>query len=260
MSGLVRMCAVFLLGAALSGCAPRRADLVLDTASVPAAELVRLMSENDDRIAGLAGSGSVAFESPEMSGSAFFTVHLRKPDSLLIRFEGPFGMDAGFFFLSRTTCVMYNRLDNLALTGVPTTAGIRSIIPLDLTVDQIVDAFTGTFRPPVDTPPDEYAIDGDRFLLRYNSPTERQTLLVDPASRLVTRYLVERAGRTVFEAEASLPEDQDGLFAPRRIVATLPTQAGRLSIYYSSLTLNPSALSFAHTIPASARLRPLTPP
>ncbi len=260
MSILFRLWVVLLTVLALSGCAPHRADLLLDTGRVPAGELARIIRDNDARVTGLSGSGSVAFESSELSGSVFFTISLRKPDSLLIRFEGPFGMDAGFFFLSRSSYVIYNRLENVAFTGVPTAAGIRSVLPLSLTVDELIDAFTGTFRLPGGAEPSVYSIEGNLFRLRYDSPEESKTFWVDPSSRLVTRYRSESGGSPVFEAEASLPVEQDDRCAPRQIIASFPLQSGRLSVYYSSITLNPAELSFTYTIPRSAQRRTFTKP
>ena len=97
-----------------------------------------------------------------MGGSVFFTLALKKPDSLLIRFEGPFGLDVGFLFLSRSQYVMFNRMENQVIYGEPSDAGIRWAIPVDLTVDQILDAFTGSFRFPAGEP-SRYTMDDDSF-------------------------------------------------------------------------------------------------
>ncbi len=251
MRALLRTGILIVSGTILAGCASTRPDLPLDTNLVSAPELIRRVSENTAGIVTLTGSGSVSFESPELAGSVFFTVTMRKPDSMLIRFEGPFGLDAGFLFLSRARYVMYNRMENRVISGVPSDAGIRWGIPLDLTVDQILDAFTGTFTFPHTMPPAQYVIDGDHFRLTYNHSSGAESFWVDPATSLVTRY--EKSG-TPFGvvAETSLPEKQENHRIPRQITLVFPESGRRLSVYYSSLTVNPGHVSFAHGIPRSA--------
>src|SRR5512135_1065837 len=94
-----------------SSCAPRRAEVALSTATVSAPMLVDLVEARSDRLRSLVGKGSVTFESPEVGGSAFFELALKKPDSLLVRFEGPFGMTVGTLFLCPQKFVMYNSME-----------------------------------------------------------------------------------------------------------------------------------------------------
>lgn len=256
--GGIQRAGILLAAILLAGCAPQGGALLLDTARVPAPAVVARVAANGAAIASLTGSGSVSFEGPEMAGSVFFTVALKKPDSLLLRFEGPFGLDAGFFFLSRSRYVMFNRLENQVLTGDPGDAGIRWAIPVDLTVDQILDAFTGSFRFPAGREPDRYVRDGDHFLLSYDGDGTRESFWVDPATALVTRYQREGGGSPVF-AETSAAEDQDGFVMPRRIALAFPSEGRRLSVYYNALTFNPESLSFRYVIPSTARIRTLTP-
>ncbi|MCC6397294.1 MAG: DUF4292 domain-containing protein [Bacteroidetes bacterium] len=251
MTTLHRLCLLGVFGGFLIGCASTTEKLLLDADRTPAAEVIRRSSGNAAGITGMSGTGSVTFESPEMAGSVFFTIAMRKPDSMLIRFEGPFGMDAGFFFLSRSRYLMYNGMENRVFSGVPTDAGVRWGIPLDLTVDQILDAFTGTFRFPQGMDPAQYAVDGDYFRLTYRHADGNESFWVDPATSLVARY--ERTGGAFgIRAETSLPEEQGRQRMPRQITVEFPDTGRRLSVYYSSLSMNPGELSFKYTVPRSA--------
>jgi hypothetical protein len=253
-SGMLRAGVMLVLGALLAGCSPHAAELVLDTQRVPPATVVARVASNGAGITALTGSGSVSFEGPEMAGSVFFTLALKKPDSLLIRFEGPFGLDAGFLFLSRSQYVMFNRLENQVMMGDPSDAGIRWAIPVDLTVDQILDAFTGSFRFPVGKTPARYTTDDDQFLLSYEHKATTETFWVDPATALVTRYRREGDGNAVI-AQTSLPEEQGGLRMPREISLAFPQQGRQLSVYYNELTFNPGSVSFRYTVPRTAQVR-----
>ncbi len=206
-------------------------------------------------IRSMSASGSVTFESPEAAGSAFFRLALKKPDSLLLRLEGPFGIDVGFFFLSADRFVLYNRMENTVAQGRPDRGAIRSVIPFDLTTEEIISAFSGTFSlPPQSSLLASYVADGDRFVLTYMRGTDSCSYWVDPETNLVMRYQVrDRSGRVEVDAEASAVTEQDDLYAPRRVTVTFPSQDRQLSIYYSALTLNPPSLSFGHSVPRGAR-------
>ena len=99
---------------------------------MPPSFLLPRVTTRAEQIQSLEGSGTVTFESPEMAGSVFFRVSLKKPDSLLLKFDGPFGIDAGFFFLSKRTFVMYNRFENTVTAGSPDEQSIRKVIPFAL--------------------------------------------------------------------------------------------------------------------------------
>lgn len=249
-----RALAVVCLGAMLAGCSPKAAELVLDTNQVPPAAVVSRVTANASRITTLTGSGTVSFEGPGMGGSAFFTLALKKPDSLLIRFEGPFGLDAGFLFLSRSQYVMFNRMENTVYTGDPSRGGIRWAIPFELSVEQVLDAFTGAFRFPAGAVPGRYAVDDEHFLLSYTAQRDTQMFWVDPATALVTRYSRMGNGVSVW-AETSRPMEEDGMRMPREITLSFPAEGRQLSVYYNDLTLNPSELSFRYAVPRTAQIR-----
>jgi len=238
-------------------CAPKPAELILDTAQVSPARIAEMLAQHDARLHSLAGKGTITFESPELSGSVFFTVSLKKPDSLLLQFEGPFGMDVGFLFASRERYVMYNALENQVVRGVSTAAGIRSVIPFDLTFDQLLDMLTGTFRLPQETPPQTFRVEDEWFYLVYPRSGDTTAYWIDPRSVTVAKYRMSGKMGTLMEAETSMPEEQDDLIAPRLISVSFPETRRQLSVYYSDLTLNPGILTFTYAIPRSARTRVL---
>lgn len=254
MIGPTRPVAVLILSAVLAGCSPKAAELVLDTRQVPPATVVSRVTANASRVMALTGSGTVTFESPGMGGSAFFTLTLKKPDSLLIKFEGPFGLDAGFLFLSRSRYVMFNRMENIVYTGDPSSGGIRSIIPFELNVEDVLDAFTGAFRFPSGAAPTRYSVDDERFLLSYSAPRDTQTYWVDPTTALVTKYTRKGSGVSIF-AETSRSTEQDGMTMPREVTLSFPSDGKQLAVYYDDLTLNPSSVSFQFVVPRTAQIR-----
>ena len=195
----------------LSSCAPRRSEVGLRPSETPPSTLVGLVDAADEKLVTLAGRGTISFESPENAGSASFDLSLRKPDSLLVAFEGPFGIDVGTLFLSRQQFVMYNSMENRVTTGVPTPRAIRSVVPFDLTYEQILDAFTGAF--PVaekESTPLSYTVDDEQLRLVYGCGNDSCSYWIDPADLLVRRYVRQNSrGEVLMEATTSgLIEDQ----------------------------------------------------
>jgi outer membrane lipoprotein-sorting protein len=238
-----------------AACSPRQADVVLTTAAVSPSSLLQRIDARGERIQSLEGSGTVTFESPEAAGSVFFHISLKKPDSLLLRFDGPFGIDAGFFFLSRKLFVMYNRFENTVTDGSPDERSIRGVIPFAMSSDEILNAFAGSFTVPTKgTAPLRYTVEEDRYYLEYRSPDDFRHYWIDPENDLITKYSVsDTTGRVLVEAIGERTTEQDGITVPRLITVTFPADKRRVSIFYSQIVLNPSALSFAYAVPSGAR-------
>ncbi|HTR99889.1 MAG TPA: DUF4292 domain-containing protein [Bacteroidota bacterium] len=242
-----------LLAAGAAGFSCSTHTAVTDVNAVPAEVLASRVRARDAALESMAGRGSVAFESPDRAGSAFFELALRKPDSLLVTLRGPLGIGAGFLFLSRSRYVMYNSMENRVVTGVPSAAAIRSVIPLDLTFDQIMDAFTGGFAVPAAAPL-RYTVDDGKYLLVYAKGGGTESFWIDPEYDLVVRYeLHDAAGAILMQAESSQVVTQDRSCAPRHVTVDFPDEGRHLSIHYSSLDLNAEDLSFAYSVPPGAR-------
>jgi catechol 2,3-dioxygenase-like lactoylglutathione lyase family enzyme len=238
---------------AFTSCAPGSARLALDT-TLTSSSLVRAAVAG--RTAGLrtlAGRGSIAFATPEMSGTAAFTSALRRPDSLLVLLEGPLGIDVGSLFISRERYVVVNTMENRVFTGDPRAATLRSLLPVDLPAGQILDAFAGIFMLP-EGEPDSFSIEEGMFRLSYRCEPHRCEFWVDPDEQFVRRYRRTGAdGRTILEAScAAITRDGDATVA-RRVTVRFPAEDRQISIAYSDVALNTDDLSFAFTIPPGAR-------
>jgi len=250
-----RLLSLPVLAALLLSCAPKRAEVTLSTEATPAPLLLKLVAERSALISTLVGGGIVSFESPELDGSASFESNLKKPDSLLVKFEGPFGIDVGTFFLCKNQYIMYNSFENTVTVGNPHSAAIRSLIPFELTPEQILNAFAGVFviaQP--ETELKGYTIDDDLFRLTYACGSNTCEYWVDARYLLVTRFEQHDANNTLLvEARAYAFVEQETAAAARRVQITFPQQGRRLSIAYNSMKLNTPETDFRFSIPANAK-------
>ncbi len=240
------------IGTAVYSCSPRTAAVGTETETTPASVIAGRVRQRAAGLSSMAGRGSVSFETPDRAGSAFFDLSLRKPDSLLMTFEGPFGIGAGFLFLSRQKFVMYSSMDNRAVSGVPGPAAIRSVIPVDLTFDQIMSAFTGGFNIP-DAVPVRYTVDDGKYLLVYALGDRTHSYWIDPEYDCVVRYEVHAAGGGILmEVESTQILSRGDACAPRHVTVDFPDEGRRLSIHFTALDLNAGDLSFVYSVPAGA--------
>ena len=248
----LRLFLILAAGTSVYSCSPRTAAVGTDAETTPASVVAGRVRHREAALASMTGRGSVSFETPDRAGSAFFDLSLRKPDSLLKTFEGPFGIGAGFLFLSRQKFVMYNSLDNRAVSGVPGPAAIRSVIPVDLTFDQIMSAFTGGFDIP-DAVPMRYAVDDGKYLLVYASGDRTHSYWIDPEYDCVVKYEVHAAGGGILmQVESTQVLCSGDACAPRHVTVDFPEEGRRLSIHFTTLELNAGDLSFLYSVPAGA--------
>lgn len=252
-----RLCFLPVLALLVVSCAPKRSELLLNTDATSPAILLNRLEEREAKLTTLVGRGIVTFDSPEMAGSASFLSNMKKPDSLLVTLAGPFGIEVGTLFLSREKYVMYNSLENSVATGDPTGAALRSVIPFELTPEQILNAFAGVFSIPYSEKELlGYTIEDDMFFLTYSCGKNTCRYWIDPRYLVVSRFEQRDAdGNLLVEARASSFTEQDDAVAARRIRITFPQQSRQLSIAYNSLTLNGGKTDFRFSIPSNAKPR-----
>lgn len=237
----------------LLSCAPREQGVLLDTQRTTAARLTELMHAKDRRVKTIAGRGTLSFETPSISGSAGFLLAMVKPDSMLVKLEGPFGLSVGLMFLSRDRFVMYNSFENTVTTGVPTAGALHTVIPVELSYDEAFSAFCGTIALP-DMPPSTYSVDDGRFLLTYVDGGRRSSYWIDPELLLVRRFtVVDGGGETIIDARTSGSFEADDASIPRRMVLSMPSTSRQLTVAFSSASLNDGVPSFAYAVPENAR-------
>ena len=239
----------------LSSCAPKRSEISLDTERVAASTLISLVEANERKVQSIVGRGIVSFESPRVAGSASFELSMKKPDSLLAVFEGPFGIDLGLLFLSRQKYVMYNSIENTVVTGVPNAGAIRSVIPFSLAYDQILSAFSGFFAIPSDLDNlRTYTVNEGQFLLSFTHADSTRNYWVDPAYLRVSRYeVLDSQQQLLLEVRCSNFIDQDEVNVPKRISIVFPLEERNISLYYSRVRLNDPNPAFDFSIPPNAR-------
>ena len=120
---------------------------------------------------------------------------------------------------------------------------------------EILNAFAGSFSIPLmAAAPLLYEQKDERYHLAYPAAGNVAHYWIDPETDLVTKYTVlDTAGQVLVEADGDRTIEKDGITIPRLITVSFPADKRRVSIFYSSIVLNPTEMSFACEVPAGAR-------
>ena len=219
-----------------------------------AAELAGLVGARHQALRTMVGSGTVAFRGPEGGGTGAFSMAFRRPDSLLVRVEGPFGIDIGTLFLSTHSYVFYNSLENVAYTGNPGDATMQSMLPVAMTPGEIMNAFTGSPDLPPGASEGVLTFTGDGPVLVCEDRAGSGTYRVDPALGVVARFERRNVDDAIVVAAefADFREEGDAV-VPAAVSITLPSRDTSLRVRYRRLSVNGEEPAFRFAVPSGAR-------
>ena len=237
----------------LNGCAPS-----LKTARespLAAGEILRRVHERNEAIRTLRGEGTITVEAPEGSNTGFFTASLKKPDSLLVEFKGPFGIQVGTLLLSRQHFIFFNRMENRAVLGRPDGRTLQSMFRLRMDFDQILNAFTGEFpeAPPADTLTG-FRVEENAYVLQYRNGGSSADYTIDGEAFVVRSYAVaDTPGDPAMTATAERVDNSAPVPMPRFLRVIFPRERRSITIAYDDIETNkPVDCSFV--LPARAQI------
>ncbi len=219
------------------------------------AELVhQQVRENQNRIRTMTGSGRITVETPTMAQNGSFEITLRKPDSLLVKLEGPFGMEVGAALITRKEFFFYNSLRNQLITGPTNTANLSRILRVNIGFEDIINLFGGgSFFPDDKLEADENGIDDDQFVLAYRHFNGTRRYFIDPTSLLIVKVEhLDQGDNLVIEQRYSNFRTVEDVSIPMRIRFIQHLEQRSLAISYSDLSINVDSLQLTFSVPSNA--------
>ncbi len=235
------------------GCAPAKRATRERTLS--ANEVISKVRERDDQIKTLKGDGSITIESPEASNSGSFDVDLKKPDSLRVEFNGPFGIHIGTLMLSSQQYVFYDARENQATVGKPSKETLRSMFHISLQLDELIKAFTGAFLSHHENDSlEHFSVIDDLYVLRYRTSKGMIEYRIDPDQYLVASFRsLDAQGKPDIVALSSRFDDEPVVAMPRLLRVIMPQERRSITIAYDDIHINvPAHCTF--TIPKQAEI------
>ncbi|MDD8019286.1 MAG: DUF4292 domain-containing protein, partial [Bacteroidota bacterium] len=170
----------------VAGCASHKEAIEIDR-SATSTEVMSMVNSLSNSLQTFSAEGSLSIDSPRLSQSAGFQLAVKKPDSLRIILEGPFGITVGQALITKEHFIAYNALQNSVYEG-KTSSGFAMMKGIDISPDVIVDAATGIRRFDDDqTQPDSFYISQNNYILKFLSLAGWKVYTVDGNSQRIIR-------------------------------------------------------------------------
>ena len=182
-------------------------------------------------------------------------MNLKKPDSLRLELNGPFGIHFGTLTLSREKFLFYNWTEKRAVVGKPDGKTLNSMFRLHMQFDEVLHAFTGEFPVPIGTDSMERSsVEQGFYVLRYRSVDGTKEYRIDGDSFIVSSYRVlDTTGEPTLSAFALQLDEGDPIVMPRLLRVVFPKDHRSVTIAYDDIHLNdPVVCSF--TLPKQAQV------
>ena len=244
-----------LLGAVfiLAGCASH-STVNLASRNVTSEEIHVAVRANQARIRSMTAEGKMTIETPEIAQSASFFLNLQKPDSVMIRIEGPFGIEVGAAIVTREEFLFYNILQNRVISGSTSPANLSRFLRVSITFEDMLTLFSGgSFSVGDAEDADNISVDDDHLIMGYHNGGLKRTYWVDPQTLLILKVqLLDSDGKLVLEQRFFNHKTVEGATVPFSVQVTQPRERRRVSIAYSDLQVNVPAGQFTINIPANA--------
>lgn len=223
---------------------------------IPIKEIKERVNQNSKRIESLEAYGTVAFDSPEQSGQGSIEVRIRKPDSVYISIDGPFGISVLKALITRTDFIYYNVQDNKVITGPSSEFNIGAILRLKVSFDDLINSFSGSFSFEENTDDSVEARQSEgNYLIQVRHNLQKKNYYVEPFNYSMSRYNVtDENEKKLLEVQYSKFSIIENINFPNEINISKPDKNQKIYLSYEQRELNKKDISFRIKYPKSAKV------
>lgn len=231
-----------------------------DLDKLPVKEIKQRVNNNSSLIETMEASGNIAFDSPEQSGQGWIEVRIKKPDSVFVKIEGPFGISIAQALITRYDFIYYNVQENKAILGPTNDINIGAILRIKVSFDELLSGFSGGFVL-VDSDKDSLDAGSENGLYTITAPRKPGTQMyyIDPTLYTVQKYnSLDEYQKTIVEVNYGnyFEENASGrtVYFPSSIKINNPGKKQSVYVDYINKTFNKSDIKFSIKIPKSAKV------
>jgi outer membrane lipoprotein-sorting protein len=226
---------------------------------LPSERLINKLEANRRKIKNFDGNGTITVNSKLFDNSATFRVVLEKPDSIYFTIMGPFGIELAQALVTKDNFIFYDDLKNIAYTGDVTSDALSSIFKINLSFDDLIDAFVGSVNLTQNLyrPPDKYIVDGDKYVLTYldSARSNRTVYKVDIRQLGITDYqLYTMDGEEALEGKYSKFELLENVAVPYKVQIENKLDDQRIAIDYRKINVNKKDIHIDFKLPDDATI------
>lgn len=226
---------------------------------LPADRLIRKLEGNRRTIKTFEGKGTLNIISESFEGKTSFEIAVKKPDSIKISIYGPFGIDLAQGLITKRNFIFYDALKNKAYTGENNDKVLKSIFRIDLTFNELVDAFAGAVNltDKLRSEPQIYETEGDSYQLLYVDTlvNKKSRYEIEKDNLAIVNYTVTTMmNEELFEGKYSKFEVYDEVPIP--FVSTVINKINNESIRieYKYVEVNKDIESLAIRLPSDVKI------
>ena len=239
----------------IPGCVPSKPTEEVEI--LPSERLINRLEVNRRRIKNFEGNGTLSVKSSRYNNSATFRVVLQKPDSIYLTVMGPFGIELAQALVTNEHFVFYDALSNTAYEGEANDEVLREIFKIDLSFDDLIDAFIGSVNltNKLYRTPNNYVVDYDTYILTYiDSLTNVKTeYKVDIRELGIIDYkLSDNSGEPILEGKYSQFELIENVAVPYKIVVQNKRENQMVTIDYKDMEANKKDIYIDFKLPQDA--------
>lgn len=240
-----------------SSCVPSKPAYEEET--LTANRLIKKLEANRRKIKTFSGTGVMDIESPKFGAKTTFEVALKKPDSIKVSIYGPFGLDLVEVLITKDDFTFYDVMKNRVYTGENRGGIIKEIFKVDLTFDDLMDAFAGAVNltDKLRNEPDEYLIFEDSYKLIYLDKKSGKKSIYDIRADdlAVTKYNVVLGNKELsFEGTYRKFKNFESVPIPYKTVIESESNEQRIEIEYRKLYVNDELDPFTIDIPTDVEI------
>ncbi len=250
MRGAIIFCSMMIL----SSCAPTK-ELHRPLLNRSAEEVIEAVNAYRATITTFDGKGSISVESPSFVNSASFELWLKKPDSVRVDVEGPFGIRVASVLFAGNDYVFYNSLKNEVMTGDLRREDLPMVMNIRVNPEDLIDTFCGarSFLPE-ETRPDSFIIGEGAYTLFFRHKNSGTRYTVDGRTLRITGVdHLDSTGAVWSEERFDFDRRDDGTPVPQSIRLNYDSRESSLSLYYDNVHVNDPVASMTLSVPADAR-------
>lgn len=254
MLKLIKIFFIFLLPFIYS-CSASKTETA-DLKNIPVSKLKEKLNNSSKYIQTFEASGSISVETPEESNSGYFELRIKKPDSLFIKIEGPFGISIASALITSKDFIYYNSQENKAITGPTNDINIGSVLKIKMGFNELINALTGTFSFAEESGDTlEAGTEKSNYLIATNLKSGISRYLIEPDLFLINEYSVfDNANKKILDVTYPKYDNYGSVYLPEQLIIKKPDTKQTIWLNYSSKDINKKDLSFKIKVPKSAKV------
>ena len=238
----------------MTSCAPTK-ELHRTPANRSAQEVINAVNAHQGTVTTFEAKGSISVESPRFINSGSFELWLKRPDSVRVDVEGPFGIRVASALFAHNRYVFYNSFNNEVIDGTFEKKDSPMFMNIRIDPTDVVDTFCGTRTfLAEETMPDSFSVGEDSYTLLFHHKDAKTRYCVDGETlRIIRIEHIDSTDEVGSEEKFEFEKSDDGTTNPQSIELRQKRLQSSVLLYYDHVHVNTPVAAMLLDVPPDAR-------